>query len=64
MILTEMKAAAKKDMVNMRGELGFCDGFIDGQKVLVTAKKIGCNKPGRTNHIRYKITELEKKAIK
>ena len=58
MNLSKMKEAAKADMVNMQGKLGFCEGFIDGLKVLVTAKEIGYNKPGRVNHIRYTVTNL------
>ena len=54
--LTEPKEAATADMVNWSGEQGFADGTIDGQEVVVTAKKVGANKVGRKNHVRHIVT--------
>jgi len=52
-IPTELKLLAKEDMKNIQGELGFCEATIDGILYVITAKKIGFNRPNRSSHVRY-----------
>ena len=56
-IPNELKLEAKEDMKNLDGEIGFSEGFINGVLFVITAKKVGFNKPGRTSHTRYNITK-------
>ena len=53
MDINQLKEEAKQDMANLNGECGFAKATIDGEKILVIARKWGGNKPGRDDHVRY-----------
>ncbi len=55
--VNKLKESAKADMTNNQGEIGFSEGVIDTKLVAVIAKKVGSNKPGRVDHIRYTVVE-------
>jgi uncharacterized protein with LGFP repeats len=52
----KLKEAALADLNNQNNEFYGRVGFAENASTVVTAKVVGYNKPGRTNHIRYIVT--------
>jgi hypothetical protein len=57
MTLNELKAQAEKVIGEEIRETGFAEAVIEGRKILVTASIVGYNKPGRKEHVRFKVTD-------
>lgn len=55
LFITDLKEMAKKDMGN--GEIGFAEGVVEGRKTLVTARKVGANKPRRSPYVRFRVID-------
>ena len=57
--LNQLKEIANQDRLDSESqEIGFADGIIDGEKVVVTAKKVGYNQPGRKENTRYSVNKV------
>jgi len=58
MTITELKEMANQDRLeDPSEEIGFAYGVVDGQHVCVCAEKVGYNKPGRKEHVRYSFVQ-------
>ena len=55
--IAELKELANEDrLMHESEEIGFAYGVVDGQDVCVCAEKVGYNKPGRKEHVRYEVS--------
>ncbi len=57
MNLTQLKEEAQADMKNHGGEWGVAEAILGGEKVVVFAKHIGCNKPGRKAYTKFTMND-------